>query len=123
MKLVDTSSWIPSLRRKGNESIRARVRDLLLAGQATWCPAVRLELWAGVGSDAERRMLREMEQRIPELTITDEVWQVACELAERCRKLGRTVPATDLLIAACARHHGVEIEASDAHFDLIRTLD
>jgi predicted nucleic acid-binding protein len=27
-----------------------------------------------------------------------------------------TVPATDILIAACARHHGASIEAADAHF-------
>ena len=122
MKLVDTSSWVSSLRKKGDETVRARVRDLVLTGQAAWCAAVRLELWAGVGTDPERRMLRQMEQRIPELAITDEVWQAACDLAERCRSVGFTVPATDLLVATCARHHGVEIEAADAHFDRLRDI-
>jgi predicted nucleic acid-binding protein len=67
-------------------------------------------------------MLREMEQRIPELSINDEVWQGACELADRCRKAGKRVLAKDLLITACARYHGVEVEAADAHFDFLKTL-
>jgi len=32
------------------------------------------------------------------------------------------VPANDLLITACARHHGVAVEAADAHFDFLKTL-
>jgi len=67
-------------------------------------------------------MLREMEQRIPELAINDEVWNVACELADRCRKAGKRIPPNDLIIEACARFHGVEVEAADAHFDFLKTL-
>jgi predicted nucleic acid-binding protein len=119
MKLVDTSIWVPALRRRGDEQVRARLRDLLLSGEAAWCPTVRLELWAGIGNDVERRMLREFEQRIPERPITDEVWQLACEMAERCRRLGKTAPPSDILVAACARHHGVTVEAADAHFDIL----
>jgi predicted nucleic acid-binding protein len=119
MKLVDTSSWIHQIRRSGNTAVRARVEQLLLSGEAVWCPVVRLELWAGVGSDADRKMLRAYEQRIPELPITNEVWDEAYELAERCRRLGKTAPPHDILIAACARHHGCDIEHQDAHYDLL----
>ncbi|MGI8435899.1 MAG: hypothetical protein ACR2NX_03205, partial [Chthoniobacterales bacterium] len=59
---------------------------------------------------------------IPALEINDEVWNEACELAGRCRKAGKTAPANDVLIAACARHHGVELERADAHFDFLLTL-
>jgi predicted nucleic acid-binding protein len=31
----------------------------------------------------------------------------------------RTVPATDLLIAACARAHGAALEQADGDFDLL----
>jgi predicted nucleic acid-binding protein len=122
MKLVDSSTWVHALRRRGDSAARERARLLVLSGQAVWCPIIRLELWAGVGADPERQMLTEMEQRIPELSINDEVWQAACELADRCRKAGKRVPPNDLLIAACAGHHGVEIEAADAHFDFLKTL-
>jgi predicted nucleic acid-binding protein len=56
------------------------------------------------------------------LAINDEVWQSACELADLCRKAGKRAPANDLLIAACARHYGVELESTDAHFDFLTTL-
>jgi hypothetical protein len=31
-------------------------------------------------------------------------------------------PAIDVLIAACARHHGFEVEHDDSHFDFLMTL-
>ncbi len=119
MKLVDTSSWVHQIRRRGDARVRARVEQLLRSGEAVWCPVIRLELWAGVGSDTDRRVLRAYQQRIPELPVTDEIWDLACNLADRCRRAGRTVPPNDVLIAACARHYGLEIEHEDAHFDLI----
>jgi predicted nucleic acid-binding protein len=75
-----------------------------------------------VGSDADRKLLRDYEQRIPELPITDAVWQEARELADRCRRAGKSAPPHDILIAACARHYGVEIEHDDAHFDQLIQL-
>ena len=122
MRLIDTSSWVHQMRRVADLSVRERVKHLLAAGLAAWCPIVRLELWSGVSGEAERAALLDYEQRIPELSINDEVWQAACELADRCRKAGKRVPANDLLISACARHHGVEVEAADAHFDFLKTL-
>ena len=119
MKMVDTSSWIHQIRRRGNPLVRARVEQLLRTGEAAWCPVIRLELWAGVGSDADRKMLRAYERRIPELPITEEVWDTACRLADFCRRTGKTVPPHDILIAACARHYGLEIEHEDSHFDLL----
>jgi predicted nucleic acid-binding protein len=122
VKLVDTSSWVHQMRSKGDPVVRVRVEQLLAVGLAAWCPIVRLELWAGVSREQERAALREYEQRIPELAISDEVWQNACELADRCRKAGKRAPANDLLILSCARYHGVELESADTHFDFLRTL-
>jgi len=53
------------------------------------------------------------------LVIDAKVWSEACDLARRCRAAGVTVPATDILIAACARHHGAALEHADADFDAI----
>ena len=122
MTLVDTSSWVNALRRRGQESIRDRVRHLVENGQAAWCPIVRLELCAGVGGEEERKTLREFENHIPELEITDGIWEEACDLASRCRKAGKSAPASDILIAACARHHRIRVDAADAHFDFLMTL-
>jgi predicted nucleic acid-binding protein len=122
MKLVDSSAWVHCLRRRGQADIVDGVRRLMASGEAAWCPAIRLELWNGVGDEGDRRILRDFEQTLPELPITDEVWAEACALASRCRKAGKTAPAIDVLIAACARHHNVEVEHADAHFDFLMTM-
>jgi predicted nucleic acid-binding protein len=119
MVLVDTSSWIHFLRPDGDGDVRGRVEAALRTGTARWCPLVRLELSNGAGGERERKVLREFERVIPELVIDAEVWGDACDLARRCRAAGVTVPATDILIAACARHHGALLEHADADFDAI----
>jgi predicted nucleic acid-binding protein len=78
---------------------------------------VKLELWNGAHKEHEKRILKDMEERLIDLEITPEVWKLACELALKARKGGHTVPATDLLIAACARHHQAGLEHADEHFE------
>ena len=120
--LVDTSSWIHFLRTGGNVAVRGRVIAALEAGDARWCPIVRLELWNGAGGDREKKVLREFERVVPELAITPEVWNDAYEMARRCRVAGVTVPAIDLLVDACARFHGAALEHADADFALIAKI-
>jgi predicted nucleic acid-binding protein len=120
--LVDSSLWVHQLRRGGDPAQRARVHHLLENGEAAWCPAVRLELWRGVTSDAERRTLRRYEALIPDYEISPDVWQQAIRLADRGRSAGVTVPLADLLIFACARAHGLDVAHDDAHFDQLAKL-
>ncbi len=47
------------------------------------------------------------------------VWEAAVELARACRRKGVTLPATDLLIAACADYHSLGLLHHDRHFDEI----
>lgn len=122
MKLIDTSAWVNQIRRRGNPEVKERVNALLTSGQAGWCAVVRIELWAGVGSDAEREALRSYEQVVPEYGVTPEVWSLACVLADRARHAGQFFSSADLVIAACARHHGVELEHADPHFDALLKL-
>jgi len=121
--LVDTSSWIHFLRADGDTATRDRVTALLEAGTARWCAQVRLELWNGARGDREKRVLREFEKVIPDLAITASVWDDAFAMARRCRTAGVTVPATDILISACADHHGAELEHADSDFSLIRNTN
>ena len=117
--LVDTSAWIHLLRPSGEAPVRERVQRALEAGEACWCAMVRLELWNGAGGERERRVLRDFEQVLPELAIDDDVWRAAFELARRARAVGVSIPASDLLIAACAHHHGAELEQADSDFALL----
>lgn len=116
MILVDTSCWVHQIRKDGDAAIRARVDSLLATGQAAWCAMVRLELWSGVRSDYDRKLLRAYEDVLPNFSVTADVWSSAQVLASRCRAAGVTAQATDLLIAACAQHHGIGVETADADF-------
>jgi len=120
--LVDSSSWIHFLRPSGDPVVRARVEAALTAGEACWCPLVRLELWNGAAGDRDRRILRDFENVLPELAMDDEVWARAYELARRARAAGVSVPATDVLIAACARRHGAGLETADSDFERLAVV-
>ena len=116
MILVDSSAWIHLLRPDGDPAVRARVERALQAGEACWCPVVRLELWNGASGDHDKMVLGDFERLLPELPINAEVWDAAYNLARRARAAGVRIPVTDLLIAACARHHGAELEHADTDF-------
>jgi len=122
MIVIDTSSWIEMLRPDGRKDVKARVISHLRNGEARLVPMVRLELWNGAKGDRERRALREFERVLPELKMDSLVWDQACALAQKARSAGVTVPSTDILIAACAWHHGAEIESSDRHFEELKGL-
>jgi predicted nucleic acid-binding protein len=122
MILIDTSVWIEALRDHGDPATGRRVHEYLKSGRACWMPMIRLELWNGARGEREKRALREFEQVLAELEVTPEVWERATDLARRARAVGLTVPAADILIIACARHLGVEVESTDAHFVALEKL-
>lgn len=118
--LIDTSAWIEALRPDGDDRAREEVRSAVEEGVAVLCDLVLLELWNGAHGDAERRYLAALERELECLPTSPEVWQHSRDLARRCRRAGLTVPATDLLIAACAAHHEADLLHRDRHFDRIR---
>ena len=122
MTLVDSSAWIHSLRTDGDPTMTGRVRLLLETGEAAWCPIVRLELWNGARGEHEKRVLREMERDLTELVFSQPVWHESYDLARKARRGGITAPATDVLIAACARHYDVDVEHDDEHLAALLAL-
>ena len=122
MILVDSSSWIHFLRPNGDPKVRSRVEAALTSGEACWCPLVRLELWNGAAGDRDRKSLRDFEDVLLEIAIDDDVWASAYELARRARSAGVSVPATDILIVACARRHGADLETADSDFERLAAL-
>lgn len=120
--LVDSSAWVQSLRRNGDPDVRARVHELLVSDRAAWCDIVRVELWNGVRGDGENQRLHDLDERLPRLPITDTVWEVACHTARHARSSGVTVPSNDLVIFACAKTYGVQIEHVDKHYELLQRL-
>jgi len=120
--LVDTSAWIETLRVDGDAAVRARVGELAVDDRAVLCDMVRLELWNGARGTRDHRLLRELEEQLETVPTTPDVWAAADELARSCRAKGLTLPAADLLIAACADHHGLGLIHRDAHFEQLEEL-
>ncbi|MEI7728846.1 MAG: PIN domain-containing protein [Verrucomicrobiota bacterium] len=116
MKLVDTSSWVEYLRGRESEA-SDRVEALVLSGEAAWCDITLVELWHGVRGAKEKRELSEVENEIDRIPVDAAVWRLASKLAFRCREKGITAPISDIVIAACAATHSLELEYCDKHFD------
>lgn len=120
--LVDSSAWIETLRRDGDPAIREKVMALTADDRAILCDFVRVELWNGARNDKDRAMLREIEASLETVPTTPEVWKRARDFAELSRKKGLTIPASDLVIAACARVHDLDVLHRDAHFDRLAEI-
>ena len=116
MTLVDTSSWVHFLRRDGDRMVKERVGRLLQEGVAVVCPVVLTELWMGAGAEKDRADVQDLQDVLPCLAMSQEVWERSYKLAQTCRTHGTPVPASDLVIAACAFVHEASIEANDKHF-------
>jgi len=122
MVLIDTSSWIHFLRTNGDTATRNRVDSALQTGDARICPIVSLELWNGARGERERKVLEEIMRAVPQLAIDQGVWQDSYALAKRARSSGLTIPASDVLIAACAKYHGAILETADSDFDQLQQI-
>ena len=120
--LIETSLWIEGLRRDGRPDRKRRVDELIRNGSAAWCEMVLLELWNGARGSEEKQRLKFFEQEIIMLPTTAEVWNFSYAVARAARGKGLTIPNPDLLIFACARHHGVELEHADEHFEQLKKL-
>lgn len=122
-RLVDSSAWVEAMRPAGDAAIRQAVRGLVAGGGAVLCDWVLLELWNGARGDREKRWLRSLEADLDRVPTTPEVWELARRLARSCRERGLTMPASDLLIAACARHHRLPLLHRDVHFDRLEPVE
>ena len=115
--VIDTSCWIEAMRERGDDTIRRRVGELLENGEARFTDMVRLELYNGPGGADERRFLHQLEELVETIPTTVQVWLEARALAGQARDHGVTVLATDVLVFATARVHGLELLHRDVHFD------
>jgi predicted nucleic acid-binding protein len=122
LRLVDTSCWIELLRPNGRPDIKRRLGELLLAKEAAWCDVVLLELWNGANAEKDAAAIIELEKYVIDFEIDDAVWRRSHDLARRARAKGWSFPVPDLLIAACAAHHGVSVESRDAHLEKLEGL-
>jgi predicted nucleic acid-binding protein len=120
--LVDSSAWIQMIRKNGDSTIRKKVIAAMEDGSAAWCDLVRLELWRGAASKEDLEILNRFEQQLPKLEISPAVWDMGSQMAHQCRKKGKPVPSTDLIVYACAKTHQAKLLHRDRHFELLDSI-
>ncbi len=120
--LIDTSVWVAILREKSDEELAERAQQILREGRGAWCGIIQLELWAGIRGAEERKKLRDIQDAVHDLEISQSVWARAFQTAGVARSKGFTAPTADYLIHACAHVHNAEIWHRDKHFDALAKL-
>lgn len=118
--LVDTSIWLDVLpSSRGRQSVRDRVDALLAADRVATTGMVRLELLGGTRSQREWDLLSQHLQALHQLPVSEDHWREAAQMGFHLRRLGVTIPFTDLLIGAVASASGSVLLHRDRHFDLM----
>jgi predicted nucleic acid-binding protein len=111
-------------RRDTRPEVREVLEPLLVAGEIATCGIVDLELLYSASSRATYRSLAEALRGMPRVPLEEasvrRAMEIQAMLAERSQH--RSVPLSDLLVAACAEREGLVVLHYDADFDRIAEL-
>ncbi|MFC1927477.1 PIN domain nuclease [Chloroflexota bacterium] len=117
--LIDTSIWVPFLRKSPPPAVRDEVDRLLAEDRVAIFPMIRLELLGGTRSTKEFQRLGSRLDALHQIPVDEANWGMAAELAFKLRRRGKGVPYTDILIGSAAILADVPLLHADRHFDLM----
>ena len=117
--LIDTSVWIPFLRKSPPPLVKNQVDLLLAEDRVAVFPMIRLELLGGTKSTKEFARLRSRLDALHEILVDEANWELAAELAFKLRQRGKAIPYTDILVGSAAILADVLLLHADRHFDLM----
>jgi predicted nucleic acid-binding protein len=119
--LVDSSAWIESFRPGGDPEITGAVVGLVENGEAAIAGMIRLEILRGVPQARVEGIARYLSH-LHHLTTSENHYDEAARIGISLQKYGRTIPSTDLLIAAVAISYDVPLLHRDRHFEAVAGL-
>lgn len=115
--LVDTSVWIEFFR---SESQTGAQLESLIPENSVWvCGVVIFELLQGVRSEVEKSKVQGALSGLQYAELPLQLWENAADLSLTLKKKGLTMPLSDILIAAIAIEHNLQIFTLDKHFEQI----
>ncbi len=86
------------------------------------CGMVRLEVLRGIKNPRQRDDMAGFFNVLCHVQTDNNLWDQAVELGWELDRLGRAIPAADVVIAACALRAGVPVMTADKHFQGIPDL-
>jgi predicted nucleic acid-binding protein len=116
--LVDTSVWADFFR--GVEPSASRLDRLLEANEVALAGPVLTEVLRGVRTPRDRAVVAAAFEGCHWLEQPAALWREAGELGAAVGRKGFTVKTLDLLVAAHALAHDVELLTLDADFQILR---
>jgi predicted nucleic acid-binding protein len=118
--LLDTSTWICYLRPHGWDDLKTAVQQVFTGEQVYTCWVVMAELLIGARDERGFTQLFETLRALPEIPVTDRVWEAATRLGYTVRRRGITIPLPDLVIAQAAITGDLTLWHVDDHFEYLR---
>lgn len=119
--LPDSNVYIDAVRR-GVDPFQEFGRHLDTCEFAT-CGMIMLEVCRGLREPGILQRFRERFSVMIYVPTTNAIWERAQHLAWMMDRQGRTIPAQDHIIAACALQSGATVLTRDKHFQDIPGLE
>jgi predicted nucleic acid-binding protein len=117
--LIDTSVWVPFLRKSPSPVVKDEVDRLLAENRSATFSMIRLELLGGTKSLSDFTRLKSRLDALHQLPVDGFTWEMAAEIAFKLRQRGKIIPYTDILIGSAAILADILLLHADSHFDLM----
>jgi predicted nucleic acid-binding protein len=112
------SFWLDFTRTRSPRTLKRFIAPFILDPDAHLAEPIIFEMLRHA-TPAEAKQLTQQFQTLPTLATLSSLWSEATDLGQACRQKNITVGSLDLLIAAIALHHGVEVVTFDDDFQKI----
>lgn len=119
--MADSSAWIDYFRSP-ESPIGREVASLIASNEMAVVGIVMAEVLQGARSPAEFDFLRTRLDTLRFLDDDKDIWVMAGQLANGLRNQGRTIPLSDVTIAAVAMQHDEPVLTTDTHFEFVPGL-
>lgn len=119
--LVDTSAWIVSFKKKGNDELKEFLKHSLEERKALTNELIILELLRGCRSREEFQNLKTRLESLDSVEITKGVWERTFSLGFSLKRKGIIIPTVDLVIACLAVENDCFLLHHDRHFTMMRS--
>lgn len=119
MIVADSSALIEYYRRGGSPAVQEAVAGAITEDALAVNGIVFVEVVGVAADETERRALLASFGAFHRLALEERDFDLAASIGFDLRRRGRTVPATDLIIAASAIRARAELLHVDDHFDEI----
>ena len=119
MILIDSSAWIEYYLPKGLAEIKKAVLLAIQENTAAVNGIIKVEILLFTSNKGDYKKLLSDFSSFHWFELKQDVFDLASEMGRELRRKGITIPATDLIIAACARANNTMLIHFDNHFEKI----